>query len=190
MPRSRSPEIAVRNEVIYAKWRTGQSLVSLGEEYGRAPQVIGRIVASFHPEGDDDGERALFRGYLWRLLDEVRGVYDAPGWKMSPTGKPAEGPDGEPAEDVMAKIEAAKLQLGIMESLRKLDARDRPVTRNLQISVPDAQRAKEEDLARRRAEMRSAALTMAERQELEAYRLRATPLGPVVAGEVVREPGR
>jgi hypothetical protein len=189
VPRSRSPEIAVRNEVIYAKWRTGQSLVSLGEEYGRAPQVIGRVVASFHPEGDDDGERALFRGYLWRLLDEVRGVYDAPGWKMSPTGKPAEGPDGEPAEDVMAKIEAAKLQLGIMESLRKLDARDRPVTRNLQISVPDAQRAKEEDLARRRAEMQSAALTMAERQELEAYRMRATPLGPVVAGEVVREPG-
>ena len=187
MPRRKNPEIAVRNEVIYAKWRSGRSLVSLGEEYKRAPQVIGRIVASFHPEGDEDGERSLFRGYLWRLFDEVREVYDAPGWKMSPNGTPAmgPGPDPEPAEDVMAKIEAAKLQLQVLESLRKLDARDKAQQRQ-HMSEQEARDQMQAHLAGIAVAVAGERAALEERHRLELEAVRQSVQPPVVRGAVMQ----
>ena len=76
MPRRKSPEIAVRNDVIYAKWRGGRSLASLAEEYQRSPQAVGRIVAAYHPDLEDDTDRALHRGRLETLYEEVQAVAD------------------------------------------------------------------------------------------------------------------
>ena len=75
----------------------GSPLRALGAQYGISRQVVGRIVAERHPEEDEDLDRSLFRGYLWRLFDEVKDLYVSPGFKMSPNGSPAKGPDGEPA---------------------------------------------------------------------------------------------
>ena len=45
---------------------------ALGEQYGISRQVVGRIVAERHPEEDEDLDRSVYRGYLWRLFDEVK----------------------------------------------------------------------------------------------------------------------
>lgn len=177
MARTRSLEIQKRNDAIYARWLRGATLTSLAGEYGITRQVIGRLVAERHPEEDEDLDRSAYRGYLWRLFDEVKDLYDSPGFKMAPTGRAAEGPDGEPAEDTNVKLQAAELELKILESLRKLDARDRPQQRQLTIAVDIAEQQKDTALAA------VAAKREAELREMEALRRQAS----VVQGEVIRE---
>jgi hypothetical protein len=173
--RTRSPAIIKRNDEIFAQWRRGKSLTSLAAQYGVSRQVVGKVVASFHPEEDEDGERALFRGYLWRLFDEVKDLYDSPGFKLSPSGGPAKGPDGEPAIDTNTQLQAGELQLKILESLRKLDARDRPQRSHVTHEL--AQQQASEALAA------VAAQRDAERREMDALRRNAA----VVPGEIIRE---
>ena len=175
MSRTRSPAIIKRNDEIFAQWRRGKSLTSLAAQYGVSRQVVGKVVASFHPEEEEDDDGSLFRGYLWRLFDEVKDLYAVPGFKLAPTGAPARGPDGEPAEDTNVKLQAAELELKILESLRKLDARDRP--QRSQVTHELAQQQATEALAA------VAAQRDAERREMEALRRNAG----VVPGEVIRE---
>ena len=173
MARTKSPAVAKRNDVIFSEWRRGATLTGLAERHGISRQVVGRVIASFHPELEEDTDRSLYRGCLWRLFDEVRDVYASPGYKMSPTGRPALGPDDEPAEDVMAKLEAAKLQLMVLESLRKLDARDRVQPKVMTVQFDLAHQQMQADLE-------------AKRRELEEAR-RSALQPPVVRGEVVTE---
>ena len=161
--------------MIFSEWQRGKTLTALGEEYGISRQVVGRIVAERHPEEDEDLDRSVYRGYLWRLFDEVKDLYDSPGFKMSPTGRPAEDPNGDPAEDTGVKLQAAELELKVLESLRKLDARDRPQRTHVTV-----------DVARQQADAALAAITAkinADRAEMERLRRQAA----VVPGEVVRE---
>lgn len=158
-------------------FRRGASLADLAEEFKITPQRVGQVVAAFHPEGGEDDDRALFRGCLWRLYDEVEGILQDPGFKMSPNGGPARGPDGEPALDTNAKIQAGDLQLKVITELRRLDARDRPQQRNLSVTV---------DVARQQADTHLAAIAAKreeERREMEALRRKAS----VIPGEVVKE---
>ena len=175
MARTRNPEIQKRNDEIYARWLRGATLASLAADYGITRQVIGRLVAERHPEEDEDLDRSVYRGYLWRLFDEVKVLYDSPGYKMSPTGKTAEGPDGEPAEDTNVKLQAAELELKVLESLRKLDSRDKPQRTLMRV-----------DIARQEADTWLADMRVkreAELREMEALRRRAA----VIPGEVLAE---
>ena len=74
MARPRNPALAVRIEHIYAQWKSGKSLAWLADKYQRTPQQCGRIIAAFHPDLDDDDDRALHRGRLESLYDEVQAV--------------------------------------------------------------------------------------------------------------------
>ena len=180
MARPKNPALVVRNEQIYAEWRGGWSLSRLAEKYSRTPQVIGRIVAAFHPDLDDDDDRALHRGRLETLYEEVQAVVDAPGWKVTAVGRIAEDVDGNPLADVGAKIEALKLKLMVLESTRKLDARDKP-QRSL-VTVDVAKQKADAHLTAIRAKIE------ADNRELEALRRRVS----VVPGEVIGrelEPG-
>ena len=174
MARTRSPAIQKRNDEIYALWLRGATLTALGEEYGISRQVIARLVAERHPEEDEDLDRSVYRGYLWRLFDEVKDLYDSPGFKMSPTGKPAEDPNGDPAEDTNVKLQAAELELKVLESLRKLDARDRPQKSHVTVDV--AQQQANVFLAEVREKI------AADEREKEALRRAA-----VIPGQVVHE---
>lgn len=153
-----SAKVAIRNEQVYARWkRESCSLSDLAEEFDLSPQQIGRILAARSPELDEDTDRSLYRGYLWRLFDEVKDLYREPGFKMSPTGRPAEDPDGNPAEDTNIKLQAAELELKVLESLRKLDARDKPQQQSLKVThelaVQQASASMEEIRAKRAAEI-------------------------------------
>ena len=170
MARTISPALAKSKDQIYAMWRRGTSITALAAEHGIARQVAGRIIASYHPELEEDTDRALYRGELWRLYDEIGDVFAAPGWKMAPNGRVAEGPDGEPAVDVNAKIQAGDLRLKVLTELRRLDGRDK-------------QQAKQWDRPTAEAAMWEA--IHAERRRLED--LVKAAAAPVVAGEVVRE---
>lgn len=153
MPRTRNPDIVKRNDRIYAEWLGGVSLTELGVRYTLARQVVGRIVASYHPEEEEDGDRSLYRGYMWRLYDEVQHIGDNPGWKMRPDGRPAEGPEGEVALDTQVQVQAKELQLKIIRELRLLDGRDRPVRKDINWTVDVAAQASAADIAARRREL-------------------------------------
>jgi len=173
--RTRSPAIQKRNDTIYAEWLRGATLTSLAAKYEISRQVVGRIVAERHPEEDEDLDRATYRGYLWRLFDEVKVLYDSPGFKFSPNGRVAEGPDGEPAEDTNVKLQAAELELKVLESLRKLDARDRP--QKTHVTHDTAQQQASAFLAEVRAKI------AADNQEKERLRRQAA----AIPGEVLAE---
>jgi hypothetical protein len=152
--RTRSPAVAKRNEQIYAKWRRGQSLTALGAEHGISRQVIARIVASFHPELEEGEDRALYRGEMWRLYDEVEAIAREPGWKMSPNGAPVRNPDGEPAVDTGAALQARDLQLKIVTEMRKMDGRDRPSQRQVHVEFSVAEQQMMADIQQREKAMR------------------------------------
>ena len=181
MARTPSPVVAKRNDMIYAKWRRGTSITALAAEHGIARQVAGRIIASYHPELEEDTDRALYRGELWRLYDEIGDVFAAPGWKMAPNGRVAEGPDGEPAIDVNAKIQAGDLRLKVLTELRRLDGRDKQQQK--QWNKPDAEESMWAFLAAEKAKIEAGRMDAAERRELEDLRRRAA----AIPGEVVRE---
>jgi len=173
--RPKSAAVAVRNEQIYALWRSGRSLSWLAEKYQRTPQQIGRVVAAFHPDLEDDDDRALHRGRLETLYEEVQAVVDAPGWKMTANGHLACDDNDEPLVDIGAKIEALKLKLMVLESTRKLDARDKPQRSHVTVDV--ARQEADAHLAAVRAKIE------ADRREMEALRRQAA----VIPGEVLAE---
>ena len=166
---------------MYSLWQGGSSLTELADEFKLTPQRCGQVIASYHPEDDENVDRSLYRGYLWRLFEEIRELYRHPGYKMSPNGGTAHDPDGDPALDTNVRLQAGELELKILESLRKLDARDRPQAKHLQVTHELADQQKNAALAEARARME---LSAADRRELEALRQRA---GQVIPGEVVRE---
>jgi hypothetical protein len=183
--RTRSPEVQKRNDAIYAQWQRGASLTALGADYGISRQVVGRIVASYHPEEDEDDDRSLYRGYMWRLYDEVQDIAEHPGFKMAPNGRQAEGFDGVPAVDTNVQVQAKELQLKIIRELRLLDARDKPAQQNIRHTHEVAVSQMQARLAEERAAADRARLDQAERQELEMLRRRASVI-PGTA-ETVRE---
>lgn len=162
MPRPPSPAIAARNHEIYSHWQQGTSLAEIAKQFKITPQRVGQVIAAYHPEEDEGVDRSLYRGYLWRLFEEVRDLYRAPGYKMAPTGRPALGPDDEPAEDTNVKLQAGELQLKILESLRKLDARDKAQPKQVNVEFSVAQQAMLEDIERRRKMLQGTAETVRE----------------------------
>ena len=173
MARTRNPDIVKRNQEMYSEWLRGASITSLSLKYGIARQVASRAIIALHPEGDEDEDRSLYRGHLWRLFDEVKELYDSPGFKMSPTGRPAEDPNGDPAEDTNVKLQAAELELKVLESLRKLDARDKPQQQQLKIT---------HEVAEQQARASIDAIRAKRAAELEEL-----ARAGVVRGEVIRE---
>ena len=183
MARTRNPDIVKRNDVMYAEWRRGASITSIAAKNGLARQVVARIIAALHPEEEEDTDRGVFRGELWRLYDEVGELYQNPGYKLSPQGGPARGPDGEPALDTNVMVMAGELRLKTLRELRLLDARDRPAQQNIKHSHEFYVQAKDESLAALAAKK---AADDARIRELEA-RVALQP--PVVPGEVVSRGG-
>ena len=180
MARPRSTAIAVRNDQVYALWKSGWSLARLAEKHDRTPQQIGRIIADRHPDLEDDTDRALHRGRLETLYEEVQSLVDNPGWKLAPNGRLAQDDDGNALYDTSAKIEALKLKLLVLESARKLDARDKAAKPP---PLPPGV-AEQQMWAALHAEQAKMEVNAAQRRELEAYRQR---FGDIIPGEVVRE---
>ena len=170
---------------MYADWRRGASITSIAAENGIARQVAARIIAAYHPEEDEDTDRSVYRGELWRLYDEVGELYKAPGHKMAPTGGPAHGPDGEPAEDTNVKVQAGELRLKVLRELRLLDARDRPAQQHVKHSHEFFQQQAEESIAAIREAKAAEAARI--RREVEADVRRS--LGGVIQGRA-EEAGR
>jgi hypothetical protein len=168
--RPKSPAIAVRDDGIYAAWKEGSSLVELADKHGISPQRVGQIVAVKHPEFEDETSRAMHRGRLENLIQEIQGVIATPGHKMSATGRLVEDEDGNPVEDTSAKIEAMKVMLTALDSARKLDGLDKPVRKIY-------------TLEHSAAEQQMLAAIEDRRRELADLARRAAPL----QGEVLRE---
>ena len=135
--------------------------------YGRSPQRIGQILATRHPEHEDETSRALHRGRLELLITQIQQVIEEPGYKLTPNGHMAEDDEGNPLVDTSARTEAFKVLLTALDSARKLDGLDKPVKKIFQ-------------LERSEAEMRMWAAVEGERQ-----RIAEAGKKPAVPGEVI-----
>ena len=158
MPRQPSAEIAARNDQIYALWRDGASLKDLAEQFSRTPQMIGRILAACHPDLDEDDDRALHRGRLENLYQDVQEIIRAPGYMCGPNGKIVRDEDNAPVVNIGAKIEAARTQLAVLESMRKLDGRDKPTKRQVTYEFSVAEQQMMQDIEARRKTIKAEVL--------------------------------
>ena len=175
MPRTKSLDNIRRDEKIYALFLQKESPAKIAERFGVTPRRVLQILASFHPEAEEDTDRAVHRARLELLYEEVQSMLMAPGYKLAPNGRLAADDDGEPIVDVGIKVEVAKVQLQVLESMRKLDARDKPqnVRHSHEFYAGEAKEALAAVAAQRDAE----------RREMEALRRNAG----VVPGEVLKE---
>jgi hypothetical protein len=148
-----SPAIAARNHEINSLFQQGYSINELARQFEITPQRVGQVIAAFNPEEGEDYDRSLYRGYLWRLFEEIRDLYRNPGYKLAPSGGPARDPDGEAALDTNVRLQAGELELKILESRRKMDARDKQQPPQLQILHELANSQAMADIAQKRAEM-------------------------------------
>ena len=164
-----------RDDEIYARWKTGRyTLADLGEMYGRSPQRIGQILATRHPEHEDETSRSLHRGRLEVLITEIQQVIEEPGYKMAPNGRMAEDDEGNPLVDISARTEAFKVLLVALDSARKLDGLDKPIRKIFTV-------------AHSAAEAQMLAAIEARRREMLELAEKARHAPAAVPGEVIRE---
>ena len=176
MARPRTLANVRRDDQIYALWIQNQDPASVAEKFAISARRVLQIVAARNPEIEQDIDRAVHRGRLEILYEQVQDTITSPGYKLAPNGRYATDEDGNAVPDVGAKIEALKVQLAVLESMRRLNATDKPqktvVTHELASQQKDAHLAAIAE--KRRAEVR----------EMETLRRQA---GQVIPGEVVRE---
>jgi hypothetical protein len=170
--------IAAKDGEVYGAWRTGKyTLADLADLYDLTPEDVTRILVARHPEQEDEKTgRAVMRSRLELLTIAVQETIENPGWKISPTGRVAEGPDGNPLVDVSAKIEALKLQLNVYKNLAVLNGDEKPQRSHVTHDV--AQQQADAHLAAIRAKIE------ADNRELEALRQQA---GRTIPGQVLSE---
>lgn len=183
MPRTRSLDTIRRDEQIYAMFLQKETPPKIAQHFGISTRRVLQILAAFHPEAEEDTDRAVHRARLELLYEEVQSMLVAPGYKMAPNGRLAEDGEGNLIADIGTKAEVAKVQLQVLESMRRLDARDKPQQQNVRHTHEVAQQESAAAIAREKAEAEQARLDRAEREELLALRRRVS----VVPGEVVRE---
>ena len=171
-----------RDEQIYALWIQTQNPAPVAEKFGISPRRVLQIVAARNPEIEEDIDRAVHRGRLEVLYEQVQDIITSPGFKLAPNGRFAQDEDGNAVLDVGAKIEAAKVQLSVLESMRRLNATDKPQRSTVTHEVADQQRvaAMAAVTAKRQAELRE---QEEQRREIETLRRQAG----VIPGEIIRE---
>ena len=175
MARPRTLANVRRDDQIYALWIQNQDPAAVAERFAISPRRVLQIVAARNPEIEQDVDRAIHRGRLEILYEQVQDIINAPGYKLAPNGRFAQDENGDAVPDVGAKIEAAKVQLSVLESMRRLNATDKPQRSIITHDVAEQQ--KNDFLAR------VAAKRAEEVREMEELRRQAS----VIPGEVVRE---
>lgn len=173
MARPRTLANVRRDDQIYALWIQTQDPASVAAKFAISPRRVLQIVAARNPEIAEDVDRAIHRGRLEILYEQVQDIITSPGFKLAPNGRFAQDGDGEPVPDTGARIEAAKVQLAVLESMRRLNATDKPALRKVQFELSEAERQK------------NAAVAEARREMLEIAARAGQPA--VVPGEIVRE---
>ncbi len=139
MARPRTLANVRRDDQIYALWIQSQDPASVAEKFAISARRVLQIVAARNPEIEEDIDRAVHRGRLEILYEQVQDIILSPGFKLAPNGRYATDGDGEPVLDTGAKIEAAKVQLAVLESMRRLNATDKPAIRKVQFERSEAE---------------------------------------------------
>ena len=177
-----------RNRRVCLLRRSGFTYSQIAQMEGVSRPRVAQIVKEYNVEIGEDEGRAEIASALEFAEQKCVELINQPGWKMRPDGRPAEGPDGEPAPDNGIAIEALKTLVLVEDKRSRLFAWDKQVKRDHQQPHDEARQAMLAALAAERVRMEERRLGAAEREELEAYRRRSA-LPPPVRGEVVREPG-
>jgi hypothetical protein len=127
---------------MYQMWSTGKSIQTVADTFNisrqRAQQVISRHVQE--AVGTDDESRNLQRAQLEALGNEMlRYVYVPPPPSYDVKGNMLIDENGDPVRDIAANIKAGELYLKVSESIRKMDALDKPRRKQLDEDVAMAQ---------------------------------------------------
>lgn len=142
-----SQELEARNKTMAHLYATGKSMQDIADMHGisrqRAAQIISRYARN---EIVDDDERSLHRLQLEWLLGEMLAVVNAgPAPAVNVKGQIIYDADGCMVMDYEGFVKAADEARKISESIRRMDALDKP--RRKQMAEEEARRQMETWLA-------------------------------------------
>ena len=170
--------LAERNRRICLLRRNGFTYGEIAQMEQISRVRVSQIVAEHMAEIGEDEGRAEVAGILEFAERKAVGLVNAPGWKMRPDGRPAEGPDGEAAPDNGIVVEALKILVLVGEKKSRLYGWDKQ-----QKKQPDEFWQQQMQASLNAIAAAKAAQDEAQRQEVERLRQQAR----TVAGQVVRE---
>lgn len=178
--RTKDASLTERNRRICLYRRNGFTYSEIADMEQVSRVRVAQIVAQANEElGEDDG-RAEIGSLLEYAERKCVDLIEHPGYVCGPSGHVVNNPDGEPMENRGVVADALKTLMTIEDRKAKLFALDKPAKRP-QMTPVEAWAAAQLDIAGKRAELE---LTSADRQELEAFRQRASQ---VIPGELVKE---
>lgn len=172
---------AERDRRICLLRRNGFTFSEIAQMEDLSRVRVSQIVAEHNAELGEDEGRAEIASILEFAEQKAVGLINAPGWKMRPDGRPAEGPDGEVAPDNGIVVEALKTLIIVADRKSRLYGWDKQQKRLSDDAAMQAYRASIEAIAAHKA-----AVEEQHRLELEAARRagqQAIP-GEVIAREL------
>lgn len=143
-----SKELETRNRAMYTLYVKGVSIQQIADRYEVSRQRVSQVITRYASDGalTDDDSRTLHRVQLESIKDELAAMfYEPPPVTFDVKGNMLIDENGEPVRDIKLKLETAKMFVNVSESLRKMDATDKP--RRKQLPQDEAMRQMEEYLS-------------------------------------------
>jgi hypothetical protein len=177
--RTKDTTLAERNRRIVLLRRNGLSYSEIADMEGISRVRVGQIVAATSPDIPEEEARAEIATLLEFAENRCVHLITNPGFKMSPNGQPARGPDGEPAPDTTVIDSAIRTLVAIADRKARLLGADKP-PKKPQMSPEEALAAYQADIAQRTAKLaeedRQRAVQIAHLEQLQR--------GHVIRGEI------
>lgn len=177
MGRTKDESLAERDRRICLLRRNGFTLSEIAQMEGISRPRVSQIIAEQNAEPGEDEGRAEIASILEFAEQKAVGLVNAPGWKMRPDGRPAEGPDGDVAPDNGIVVEALKTLIIVADRKSRLYGWDKQQKRLSDDAAMQAYRASIEAITAHKA-----AVDEQHRLELEEARRSGQP---VIPGEVI-----
>lgn len=164
-----SKELETRNRAMYSLYIRGIPIQEIADKYDVSRQRVSQVLSKYTMDvtGTDDESRALHYAQLEAMKDDLvsmffetpppsydvkgvmlRDVCKEPGcngWIFFEDGGRARCTHGEPVRNTEVKINMAREIVRVSESMRKMDALDKP--RRKQLPQDEAMKQMEEYLA-------------------------------------------
>lgn len=143
-----SKELETRNRSMYMLYIKGVSIQQIADRYDVSRQRVSQVITKYASEGalTDDDSRALHRVQLEAVKDELVAMFfETPPPMFDVKGNMLFDENGEPVRDMKIKMDTAATVVKVSESLRKMDATDKP--RRKQLPQDEAMKQMEEYLA-------------------------------------------
>jgi predicted DNA-binding protein YlxM (UPF0122 family) len=143
-----SKELETRNRAMYSLYIKGVSIQQIADRYDVTRQRVSQVISKYSMDitGTEDESRALHYAQLEAVKDDLVGMYFEPlPPRYDVKGNMLIDENGEPVRDTDGKLNTVRELVRVSESMRKMDALDKP--RRKQLPQDEAMRQMQEYLA-------------------------------------------